>query len=114
MPEMACNGQSPCFKCFRSLVTGFKEPIPPAYVAWRAGTSSRVVVPARQAGNRSSGSLKGLQTRAQDTDAEKMHEVGSKRNQMIRGQTEWVPVHGKRKKIDRKRKCMAREETDCV
>jgi hypothetical protein len=113
MTRIARNGlKRP--ECFRSLVTDLKESIPPAYVAWRAGTSNRVVVPARQAGNRSSGSLKGLQTRAQDTDAEKMHEVGSKRNQMIRGQTEWVPVHGKRKKIDRKRKCMAREETDCV
>ncbi len=31
---------------------------------WRAGTSNKVVVPARQAGNRSLGSLKGLQIRA--------------------------------------------------
>ncbi len=29
-----------------------KETIPPAYVAWQAGTTNRVVVPARQAGNR--------------------------------------------------------------
>ncbi len=28
-----------------------EESIPPAYVTWRAGTTSRVVVPARQAGN---------------------------------------------------------------
>jgi hypothetical protein len=28
------------------------ELIPLAYVAWRAGTSNKVVVPARQAGNR--------------------------------------------------------------
>ncbi len=39
----------------------FEESIPPAYVAWRAGTTNRVVVPARQAGNRFLGSLKGLQ-----------------------------------------------------
>jgi hypothetical protein len=37
----------------------------PAYVVWRAGTSNWVVVPARQAGNRFLGSLKGLQIRAQ-------------------------------------------------
>jgi hypothetical protein len=41
-----------------------KESIPPAYVAWRAGTSNRVVVPARQAGNRFLGSLKGVQIRS--------------------------------------------------
>jgi hypothetical protein len=29
-----------------------EESIPPASVAWRAGTTNRVVVPARQAGNR--------------------------------------------------------------
>jgi hypothetical protein len=43
-----------------------KESIPLAYVAWRAGTSNRVVVPARQAGNRFLGSLKVLQIRDQD------------------------------------------------
>jgi hypothetical protein len=41
------------------LVT--QESIPPAYVAWRAGTANRVVVPAPQAGNRFLRSLKGLQ-----------------------------------------------------
>ncbi len=41
-----------------------KESILPAYVAWRVGMSSRVVVPARQVGNRFLGSLKGLQIRA--------------------------------------------------
>ncbi len=35
-----------------------KVSIPTAYVAWRAGTSSRVVVPVRQAENRFLGSLK--------------------------------------------------------
>jgi hypothetical protein len=44
----------------------FQESLPPAYVApWRAGTTNRVVVPPRQAGNRFLGSLKGLQIRAQ-------------------------------------------------
>ncbi len=42
-----------------------KESIPPAYVARRADTSNRVVVPARQAVNRFLGFLKGLQIRAQ-------------------------------------------------
>ncbi len=41
-----------------------KESIPPAYLAGRAGTSYRVVVPARQTGNRFLGSLKGLQIRS--------------------------------------------------
>jgi hypothetical protein len=36
-----------------------QESIPTAYVAWLAGTTNRVVVPARQAGNRFLGSLKG-------------------------------------------------------
>jgi hypothetical protein len=38
--------------------------MPLAYVAWRAGTTYRVVVPVRQAGNRFLGSFKGLQIRA--------------------------------------------------
>jgi hypothetical protein len=42
-----------------------EESIQLAYVAWRAGTINRVVVPARHAGNRFLGSLKGLQIRAQ-------------------------------------------------
>ncbi len=41
-----------------------EKSIPPSYVAWRSGTTSRVVVRARQAGNRFLGSLKGLQIRA--------------------------------------------------
>jgi hypothetical protein len=36
----------------------------PAYVVWRTGMSKRVVVPARQAGNRFLGSIKGLLIRA--------------------------------------------------
>ncbi len=35
-----------------SLGINSEESRPPAYVAWRAGTTNRVVVPARQAGNR--------------------------------------------------------------
>jgi hypothetical protein len=38
-----------------------EESTPPSYIAWRAGTPNRVVVQARQAGNRFLGSLKGLQ-----------------------------------------------------
>jgi hypothetical protein len=51
-------------KRLRSPGIASKESIPLAYVAWRAGTSNRVVVPARRAGNRFLGSLKGLQIRA--------------------------------------------------
>ncbi len=48
-------------KRFRSPGIDSKESIPPTYVAWRAGTSNRIVVHARQDGNRFLGSLKGLQ-----------------------------------------------------
>ncbi len=41
-----------------------EETFPPAYVAWQAGRTNRVIVPARQAGNRFLGSLQGLQIRA--------------------------------------------------
>ena len=34
-------------------VYGAQESIPPAYVAWRAGTANKVFVPARKAENRS-------------------------------------------------------------
>ncbi len=44
-----------------------RKSIPSAYVAWRTGTSNRVFVPARQAGNRFLGSLKGIQIRPQDS-----------------------------------------------
>ncbi len=49
---------------FKESTRDFKESIPPAYEAWRAGTSHRVVIPASQAGNRFLSSLKGLQIRA--------------------------------------------------
>jgi hypothetical protein len=42
-----------------------EDSIPPAYVAWRASTTNRVVVQARQVVNRFLGSFKGLQIRAQ-------------------------------------------------
>ncbi len=42
------------------------ESSPQAYIVWRAGTSNRFVVPARKAGNRFLGSLKGLQIQALD------------------------------------------------
>ncbi len=42
-----------------------EESISPAYGAWRASTTNRVIVPVSQAGNRFLGSLKGLQIRAQ-------------------------------------------------
>ena len=45
-------------------VYGYQESIPSAYVAWRPGKRNRVVIPARQAGNRFLGSLKGLQIQA--------------------------------------------------
>jgi hypothetical protein len=41
-----------------------EESKPPAYVAWQAGTTKRVFVPARQDGNQFLGTLKGLQIRA--------------------------------------------------
>jgi hypothetical protein len=53
-------------KRLRSPGIDSKESIPPAYLAWRAGTSNGVVIPARQAENRFLGSLKGLQIRALD------------------------------------------------
>jgi hypothetical protein len=43
-----------------------EDSIPSAYVAWLAGTTTRAVVPARQAGNRFLGPLHGLQIRARD------------------------------------------------
>jgi len=46
------------------IIYGAQESIPSAYVARRAGTKNRVVVLARQAGNRFLGSSSGLQIRA--------------------------------------------------
>jgi hypothetical protein len=46
--------------------------MPLAYVPWRAGTTYRVVVPVRQAGNRFLGFLKGLQIRALERSSSKI------------------------------------------
>jgi hypothetical protein len=51
--------------CKRVRNPGIEESTPPAHVAWRAGTTNRVVGPALQAGNRFLGLLKGLQIRPQ-------------------------------------------------
>jgi hypothetical protein len=52
--------------CKRSRRLGIdsEDTILPVYVAWRPGTTNRVVVTARQAGNRFLGSLQILQIRA--------------------------------------------------
>jgi hypothetical protein len=58
----------PVFVNFWSPGIDSEEPIPLVYVVWRAGMTNRanrVVVPARQAGNRFLGYLKDLQIRAQ-------------------------------------------------
>jgi hypothetical protein len=46
------KGRAQIRKRLRSPGIDSKESIPPAYVAWRAGTSNRVAVPDRQARNR--------------------------------------------------------------
>jgi hypothetical protein len=51
-------------KRLRSPGIDSDESILPVYVAWRTGTTNRIVVPGRQAGNRFLGSLIGLQIRA--------------------------------------------------
>jgi hypothetical protein len=51
-------------KRLRSPGIDSEESIPPEYVAWRASTTNRVDVPARQGKNRFLGSFKGLQIRA--------------------------------------------------
>ncbi len=56
-----------CKREIRSPGIDFEESIPIAfYAAWRTGTTYRVDVPTRQAGNRFLGSLKGLQIQAQE------------------------------------------------
>jgi hypothetical protein len=49
--------------CLKSPRIDSEKSIPPTYVAWKAGTTHRAVVPARQAGNRFLGSLKCLKIR---------------------------------------------------
>ncbi len=51
-------------KCLRSPGNDSDESISTAYVAWRASTTTRAVIPARQAGKRFLSPLKGLQIRA--------------------------------------------------
>jgi hypothetical protein len=66
------SGRSKCLPLFRARICkrlrspgiDSEESISSTYVAWRAGTKNRVVVPARQAGNRFLVSLKGLQIQA--------------------------------------------------
>jgi hypothetical protein len=53
--------QSPTLETFKEPRNRFPESIPPTYLAWRADTSKRAVVPARQAGNLFIGSFKDLQ-----------------------------------------------------
>ncbi len=65
--QCAAGEQSPYFYKFNKPMNRFQgidSPANVASLAWRAGTSNRVVVPTRQAGNRFLGSLKGLQIRA--------------------------------------------------
>ncbi len=57
--------QNPYCKRLWSPGIDSEKSIQTAHVAWRAGTTCRVVVPARQAGNRFLGSLKVLKIRAQ-------------------------------------------------
>ncbi len=77
-----------------------EESILPAYVAWRASTSKRVVVPAHQAGNRFLGSLKGLQIRAQEFSLKRRQSVGALSLSHLAHSTRIVkkthPAHGTR------------------
>jgi hypothetical protein len=57
-----------------------EKSIPPVYVARRAGTKNRVVVLARQAGNRFLGSTNGLQIRALYTIVSMLQSVGKARD----------------------------------
>ncbi len=67
----ACSECTPIYssraricKRLRSPGIDSEESIPLAYVAWRTGSTNRVVVPTHQAENRFLGSLNGLQIRA--------------------------------------------------
>ncbi len=66
LPQVALKLEPRARICKRLWSPGIDSdgPIPPAYVAWRVGTTNRIVVQARHAGNRRLGSLKGLQIRA--------------------------------------------------
>jgi hypothetical protein len=61
MPAILCLFSEPVFvNVYGAQGIDSEESISPAYVVWRAGTKNRVVVPARQAGNRYLVSLKDL------------------------------------------------------
>jgi hypothetical protein len=50
LPRLVANRTTSNCKRLRRPEIDSEDSIPPAYVAWRAGTTNRVVVPARQAG----------------------------------------------------------------
>jgi hypothetical protein len=54
-------------KSLRSPGINSEEAISPTYAAWQADTTNRLVISARQAGNRFLGSIKGLQIQALST-----------------------------------------------
>jgi hypothetical protein len=62
--SLSCTGKKISRRlCTESVfvhVFGAQESIPPACVTWRTSTTNRVVVPAREAGNRFLGSLKAV------------------------------------------------------
>ncbi len=66
----------------KRLYSRSQDSIPPFYVALRARTTNRVVVPARHAGNRFLDSLNGLQMRAQ-TSVGGQQNAPFKRGQII-------------------------------
>jgi hypothetical protein len=59
-----CVAWAPVCQRLSSPGMDSEESIPQAFVAWWPSSTNRVVVPARQAGNRFLGSSKGLQIRA--------------------------------------------------
>jgi hypothetical protein len=72
-------------KRLRSPGIDSKESIPPACLAWRPGTSNRVVLPACQAGNRFQGYLQGLQILARCVKGASMMEYCVRRGWMATG-----------------------------
>jgi hypothetical protein len=64
MAEQETVSRARICRRLRSPGIDSKESVPPAYQAWRAGTTIKVFVPAHHAQNRFLGSFKGLQIRA--------------------------------------------------
>ncbi len=62
--NFACPELSPYLTTFQEPRIDSEESVPPAYLAWRADTTSKVIVPADHAGNRFLDSFKGLKIRA--------------------------------------------------